>query len=130
MDVRTVRRYITHLQDVGIPVEATIGRHGGYRLRPGFKLPPLMFTDGEALALTLGLLAARRLGLTDAASAAASAQAKLERVLPARVKRRVRAFCRGKLSTESATAGRLMPERHPAERGSNARAASGRAGMS
>ncbi len=42
MDVRTVRRYITHLQDVGIPVEATIGRHGGYRLRPGFKLPPLI----------------------------------------------------------------------------------------
>ncbi len=35
MDVRTVRRYIMHLQDVGIPVEANIGRYGGYRLRPG-----------------------------------------------------------------------------------------------
>jgi predicted DNA-binding transcriptional regulator YafY len=44
-------------------VEATHGRHGGYRLRPGFKLPPLMFTEEEALAVTLGLLAARRLGL-------------------------------------------------------------------
>src|SRR6266700_4528281 len=58
---RTVRRYITMLQDLGIPVEAERGRYGTYRLRPGFKLPPLMFTEEEALALTLGLLAARRL---------------------------------------------------------------------
>ena len=56
MDVRTVRRYITHLQDIGIPIEATIGRNGGYRLRPGFKLPPLMFTEEEATAIMLGLL--------------------------------------------------------------------------
>src|SRR5437868_15057916 len=56
MDVRTVRRYIMHLQDVGIPVEATIGRYGGYRLPPGFKLPPLMLTAEEATAIMLGLL--------------------------------------------------------------------------
>src|SRR5204863_9318195 len=56
MDVRTVRRYITHLQDVGIPVEATIGRYGGYRPRPGFKLPPLLFTEDEAAAILMGVL--------------------------------------------------------------------------
>src|SRR5437016_13753249 len=56
MDVRTVRRYITHLQDVGIPVEANIGRDGGYRLRPGFKLPPLIFMEDEATTIMLGLL--------------------------------------------------------------------------
>ena len=42
---RTVRRYITMLQDLGIPVEAERGRYGPYRLRPGFKLPHLMFTE-------------------------------------------------------------------------------------
>src|SRR5579864_1605037 len=50
VDIRTVRRYITMLQDLGIPVEAERGRHGSYRLRPGFKLPPLMFTEEEVLA--------------------------------------------------------------------------------
>ncbi|MDP9471495.1 MAG: HTH domain-containing protein [Chloroflexota bacterium] len=69
VDRRTVRRYVTMLQDLGIPVEAERGRHGGYRLRPGFKLPPMVFTDDEALALTLGLLTARRLGLPGAVPA-------------------------------------------------------------
>lgn len=66
MDVRTVRRYIMHLQDVGIPVEATIGRYGGYRLRSGFKLPPLMFTEEEATAIVLGLLASTWLSIGQA----------------------------------------------------------------
>ncbi len=81
VNTRTVRRYITMLQDLGIPVEAERGRHGSYRLRPGFKLPPLMFTEDEALALTLGLLAARGLGLTAAAPAVEGALAKIERVV-------------------------------------------------
>jgi predicted DNA-binding transcriptional regulator YafY len=88
---RTVRRYITMLQDLGIPVEAGRGRHGSYRLRPGFKLPPLMFTEEEALALTLGLLAARKLGLAVAAPAVEGALAKVERVLPATLRARVQA---------------------------------------
>ena len=58
VDLRTVRRYITILQDLGIPVEGERGRAGGYRLRAGFKLPPLMLSDEEALAVTLGLLVA------------------------------------------------------------------------
>src|SRR5690349_7278987 len=88
---RTVRRYITMLQDLGVPVEAERGRYGSYRLRPGFKLPPMMFTDDEALALTLGLLVARKMGLTVAAPAVEGALAKIERVLPAVLRERVQA---------------------------------------
>src|SRR2546430_6778216 len=91
VNTRTVRRYITMLQDLGIPVEGTRGRYGAYRLRPGFKLPPLMFSEDEALALVLGLLAARRLGLTLAAPATEGALAKVERVLPLALRERVRA---------------------------------------
>lgn len=91
VDGRTLRRYIAMLEELGIPITAERGRHGGYALVAGFKLPPMMFTDDEALALSLGLLAARSLGLADAAPAAASAQAKLERVMPANLRRRVRA---------------------------------------
>jgi predicted DNA-binding transcriptional regulator YafY len=92
VDGRTLRRYITKLEDLGIPVVAERGRHGAYRLMPGFKLPPMMFTDDEALALALGLLASRGLGLAQAAPAAESARAKLERVMPDKLKRRVRAL--------------------------------------
>jgi predicted DNA-binding transcriptional regulator YafY len=92
VDIRTVRRYITMLQDLGIPVEAGRGRYGYYRLRPGFKLPPMMFTDDEAFALTIGLLAARKLGLAVAAPAVEGAQAKLERVLPQALQEQVRAI--------------------------------------
>src|SRR5579884_3492288 len=92
VNTRTVRRYITMLQDLGIPVEAERGRYGAYHLRPGFKLPPLMFFEDEALALTLGLLAARRLGLTAAAPAVEGALAKIERVLPLTLRQRVQAI--------------------------------------
>ncbi len=91
VDGRTVRRYVTMLTDLGVPVEAGRGRAGGYRLRPGYKLPPLMLSDDEALAVTLGLHAARRLGLALAAPAVEGSLAKLERVLPAAVRNRVEA---------------------------------------
>lgn len=92
VNTRTVRRYITMLQDLGIPVEAGRGRYGCYRLRPGFKLPPLMFTDAEVLAVTLGLLAARRLNLAAAAPAVEGALAKIGRVLPAALRESVQAL--------------------------------------
>jgi predicted DNA-binding transcriptional regulator YafY len=92
VDRRTVRRYVMTLQDIGIPVESVRGRHGGYRLRPGFKLPPLMFTEDEAVAVTLGLIAARRSGLAAAAQATEGALAKVERVLPERVSARIRSL--------------------------------------
>ena len=78
------------LQDMGIPVEAERGRYGGYRLRPGFKLPPLILNDEEALAVTLGLMAARQLGLTTTAPAIEGALAKIERVLPTAVSSKIR----------------------------------------
>lgn len=89
---RTLRRYITTLEDIGIPITTERGRHGGYMLVSGFKLPPLMFTESEAVAVSLGLQAARSLGFSEAAPAVASALAKLERVMPADLKRRVRAI--------------------------------------
>jgi len=91
IDGRTLRRYIVTLEEMGIPITTDRGRHGGYALIAGFKLPPMMFTDDEALALSIGLLAARSLGLAEAAPAVASAQAKLERIMPANLKRRVSA---------------------------------------
>ncbi|MGH2495227.1 MAG: helix-turn-helix transcriptional regulator [Ktedonobacteraceae bacterium] len=89
MDVRTVRRYITHLQDVGIPIEATIGRYGGYRLRRGFKLPPLMFTEEEATAIMLGLLGTSWLEIGQSSVAVEGALAKVSRVLPQHARERL-----------------------------------------
>lgn len=91
VDVRTVRRYVMMLQSLGIPIEAVRGRYGAYRLRPGFKLPPLMLTEDEALAVVLGLLAARRLGLAATAPDVEGALAKIERVLPVTLRERVQA---------------------------------------
>ena len=91
VDGRTLRRYISRLEDLGIPIAVEHGRYGGYMLVPGYKLPPLMFTDEEALALSVGLLAARGLGLDYGTPGVVSAQAKLERVMPSELRRRVRA---------------------------------------
>lgn len=91
VNTRSVRRYITTLQDLGIPIVANRGRYGGYQLRPGFKLPPLMLNDDEALAVTLGLLAVRELGLSDTMPAIEGALAKVERVLPVALRERVQA---------------------------------------
>ncbi len=92
VDERTLRRYIAMLEELGIPIVAERGCFGGYALVPGYKLPPLVFTNDEALALSVGLLAARSLGLADAAPAVAGAQAKLQRVMPEALKRRLRAI--------------------------------------
>lgn len=92
VDRRTLRRYIAMLEEMGIPITTEQGRYGGYRLVPGYKLPPMMFTDEEAQALSLGLIAARGLGLSDAAPAIESVQAKLDRVLPSAPKKTVTAL--------------------------------------
>jgi predicted DNA-binding transcriptional regulator YafY len=83
VDERTVRRYIGHLLDLDVPVDAVRGRYGGYRLSPGYRMPPLMLTDEEALAVLLGLVVGRRSGLvTSSVTAVESAAAKMRRVLP------------------------------------------------
>jgi predicted DNA-binding transcriptional regulator YafY len=86
IDERTVRRYAAHLVDLGIPIDAARGRYGGYRLAPGFKLPPLMLTDDEAVAVVLGLTTATP------SPAASSATAKVRRVLPTRLAGRIDAL--------------------------------------
>jgi predicted DNA-binding transcriptional regulator YafY len=88
IDRRTVRRDIAALQEVGIPVEAARGAAGGYRLRPGYRLPPLMLSDEEATAVVLGLRAAGRLGVGDRV-VVDRALAKIYRVLPDALRRRV-----------------------------------------
>ncbi|MEV6112353.1 YafY family protein [Streptomyces sp. NPDC052109] len=87
---RTVRRYVDQLIDLDVPVESVRGRYGGYRLAPGYRLPPLMLSDDEALAVLLGLVAGRRAGLTTAQHTAnETASAKIRRVLPKHIARRL-----------------------------------------
>lgn len=83
VEPRTVRRYITALRDLGIPVESIPGRGGGYRLGPGSRLPPLMLDDAEALAVTISLLRSLSPGASgELGTGAATALAKINRVLP------------------------------------------------
>ncbi len=82
VNIRTVRDYVEMLLDLGIPVEAERGRYGAYRLRPGYKLPPLIFTEEESLALTLSLVIAREQGLAQTSPAFEGVLAKVMRVLP------------------------------------------------
>ncbi|NGO67450.1 helix-turn-helix transcriptional regulator [Streptomyces boncukensis] len=90
VDGRTVRRYVDHLTDLDVPVEVVRGRYGGYRLASGYRLPPLMLSDDEALAVLLGLIAGRRSGLMASGDTASeTAAAKVRRVLPERLARRL-----------------------------------------
>jgi predicted DNA-binding transcriptional regulator YafY len=82
VDLRTVQRYIVRLKDLHIPIDSSRGVGGAYRLRPGYRLPPLLLTNEEAFALSLGLRALRQIGLSAFAPATESAVAKLGRVLP------------------------------------------------
>jgi predicted DNA-binding transcriptional regulator YafY len=100
VDERTIRRYINTLQEMGVPVEAEIGRSGGYSLRPGYKLPPMMFNDDEVLVLTIGLLLAKKAGLVGAGAAVESALAKIQRVLPFELRGRVHALQEGMLLSD------------------------------
>jgi predicted DNA-binding transcriptional regulator YafY len=91
IDRRTVRRDVAALQRLGIPVEGERGVGGGYRLRPGYRLPPLMLSEDEATAVVLGLTAAGRLGLGDR-DGTDGALLKIHRVLPDVLRRRVEAL--------------------------------------
>jgi predicted DNA-binding transcriptional regulator YafY len=90
--IRTLRRYIVKLEELGVPITAERGRGGAYMLMSGFKLPPIMFTDDEALAMSIGLLAAESFELQKNSVAAVSARAKLERVVSKSMKCQVRSI--------------------------------------
>jgi len=92
MDVtgRTVRRDVERLRSLGYPVEASAGTAGGYMLAAGRNLPPLLLEDDEALAVSLGLRLATAGTVQGMEEAALRAFAKLEQVMPARLRTRVR----------------------------------------
>ena len=92
VDERTVRRYIEHLRDLDIPVDGTRGRYGGYRLARHYRMPPLMLNDDEALAVVWALLLSGRSRSGPASALAVdSAAAKVRRVLPEPLARRISA---------------------------------------
>lgn len=92
VDVRTVRRDIDRLRSLGYPVHSTTGVAGGYRLAPGADLPPLLLDDDEAVAVAVGLGTAAGGTVAGIEEASRRALAKLERVLPVRLRGRVNAL--------------------------------------
>ncbi|MFD3328218.1 helix-turn-helix transcriptional regulator [Streptomyces sp. NPDC058701] len=88
---RTVRRDIDRLRELGYPVDATTGHAGGYRLASGTAMPPLLLDDDEAVAITVALRTAAG-GLGGIEETALRALAKLEQVLPARLRGHVTAL--------------------------------------
>ncbi|WP_030542277.1 YafY family protein, partial [Streptomyces albus] len=89
---RTVRRDVGRLRELGYPVHASPGTGGGYQLGAGAALPPLLLDDEEAVAVAVVLRTAAGGGLEGVAETSVRALAKLDQVLPARLRRRVEAF--------------------------------------
>ena len=86
---RTLRRDMARLRDLGYPVEAVSGPAGGYQLAPGGAIPPLLFEDDEAVVVALGLAAAAAGGLPGFEDAALGALAKIDQVLPLRLRNQI-----------------------------------------
>ncbi|GCD96483.1 helix-turn-helix transcriptional regulator [Embleya hyalina] len=91
---RTIRKDVDRLRELGYPVDASRGSTGGYRLAAGAAMPPLLLTDDEAVAVTVGLTTVARGAMAGMEETSVQALAKLEQVLPARLRRRVRALQR------------------------------------
>lgn len=89
---RTVRRDIARLRDLGYAVDGEAGRHGGYRLAGGRAVPPLTLADDEAVAVAVALRDAAGSGVAGVEAAAVTALAKLEQVLPPRLREQVRSL--------------------------------------
>ncbi|MFE9749764.1 helix-turn-helix transcriptional regulator [Saccharothrix saharensis] len=92
VDVRTVRRDVDKLRTLGYPVNAAPGVSGGYQLGAGAELPPLLLDDDEAVAVAVGLRTAAGGGVAGIEETSVRALAKLEQVLPSRLRRRVNAL--------------------------------------
>ena len=89
---RTIRRDVDKLRSLGYPVEAAPGVAGGYRLGTGAQLPPLLLDDAEAVAVAVGLRTAASASIAGIEETSVRALAKLEQVLPSRLRRRVSAL--------------------------------------
>ncbi|MDQ2726504.1 MAG: YafY family transcriptional regulator [Actinomycetota bacterium] len=101
--VRTVRRDVDRLRELGYPVEASPGVAGGYQLGRGGRMPPLLLGDEEAMAVALGLRVAADGSVTGLEEAALSVLARMEQILPRHLAARVRAL-------HEATAQMMGPE--------------------
>jgi len=89
---RTIRNDVERLRRLGYPVHATLGTTGGYRLGAGAALPPLLLDDEEAVAIVVGLRTAATGAITGIEDTALRALAKLEQVLPSRLRHRIGAL--------------------------------------
>jgi predicted DNA-binding transcriptional regulator YafY len=89
---RTIRRDVGRLRGLGYPVESLTGPAGGYRLRAGAAMPPLLLDEEEAIAIAVGLRTAARASVTGIEETSIRALVKLEQVLPAHLRRRVAAL--------------------------------------
>ncbi|WP_245667892.1 helix-turn-helix transcriptional regulator [Actinomadura macra] len=92
VSARTVRRDVERLRDLGYPVHAALGATGGYRLEAGTAMPPLLLDDEEAVAIAVGLRGAAGGAVAGIEETSVRALAKLEQVLPDRLRRRVNAL--------------------------------------
>src|SRR4051794_3490607 len=92
VSIRTLRRDVDRLRELGYPVDAQRGLDGGYQLAPGASLPPLVLDDEEAVALAVGLMAAASSAVAGTAESSVRALTKVIRVMPPRLRRRVDAL--------------------------------------
>ena len=89
---RTLRRDVDRLRSLGYRVDATAGVAGGYRLGPGSQIPPMLLDDDDAVAIAIGLRMAASATIEGIDEGAVSTMAKLEQVVPDRVRRRIAAL--------------------------------------
>jgi predicted DNA-binding transcriptional regulator YafY len=107
---RTIRRDVDRLRDLGYPIESLAGPAGGYRLRAGTAMPPLLLDDDEAIAIAVGLRTAARASVAGIEETAVRALVKLEQVLPTHLRRRVRAL--GSATIAPAVGGPTVDPQH------------------
>ncbi|MBN1530229.1 MAG: YafY family transcriptional regulator [Thermoleophilaceae bacterium] len=107
---RTVRRDVERLRELGYPVESLTGPAGGYRLRAGTAMPPLLLDEDEAIAIAVGLRTAARASVAGIEETAVRALVKLEQVLPSHLRRRVAAL--GSATIAPAAGGPTVDPQH------------------
>jgi predicted DNA-binding transcriptional regulator YafY len=107
---RTIRRDVGRLRALGYPVESLTGPAGGYRLRAGAAMPPLLLDEDEAIAIAVGLRTAARASVTGIEETSVRALVKLEQVLPTHLRRRVAAL--GSATIAAPVAGPTVDPQH------------------
>jgi predicted DNA-binding transcriptional regulator YafY len=109
---RTIRRDVERLRDLGYPVESMTGPAGGYQLRAGTAMPPLLLDDDEAIAIAVGLRTAAGGSVTGIEETSVRALVKLEQVLPSHLRRRVRALQTSTMTLATGPGGPQVDPQH------------------